>query len=79
VVYVFYPETSHRGLEEMDSIFRKTDNVIQTVSIAKNEPHRYGKKGELLMGIDDIDDDVFRRASVASLGRKSSIGYEKSA
>jgi hypothetical protein len=31
------------------------------------------------MGMDDIDDEVFRRASVASLGRKSSGGYEKAA
>ncbi len=45
VVYFFYPETANRSLEEMDLIFRKTKSIWQIVSIANNEPRRYGKNG----------------------------------
>ncbi len=40
-VYLFYPETAYRSLEEMDSIFRKTNSVFNVVKIAKAEPRRY--------------------------------------
>lgn len=50
-VYFFYPETAYRSLEEMDSTFRKTTNVFDVVKMAKNEPRRYGKHGELLINL----------------------------
>lgn len=49
VVYFFYPETAYRSLEEMDSIFHKTDSIFSAVRIANEEPRRYGKRGELLI------------------------------
>ena len=76
-MYFFYPETAGRSLEEMDAIFRKTSNVFQTVSIARNEPRRYNKRGELLIGMDEIDDEVYRRASVISYHRRPSSVVEK--
>ncbi|KAL4896783.1 general substrate transporter [Aspergillus ambiguus] len=66
VVWFFYPETTHRSLEEMDRIFRKTQNVFQVVKIARDEPHMYGKHGELLHTLDDVEDEAVRRASVLS-------------
>lgn len=62
VVYFFYPETAYRSLEEMDTIFHKTNNVFNLVSVARNEPHRYGKKGELLVNYQDTEEHL-RRAS----------------
>ncbi|RFU23634.1 hypothetical protein B7463_g12704, partial [Scytalidium lignicola] len=56
VVYFFYPETAYRSLEEMDVIFHKTKNWFSVVSIAKNEPLRYGKHGELLINYEETDE-----------------------
>lgn len=65
VVYFFYPETAYRSLEEMDTIFHKTSSVFNVVSVARNEPHRYGKKGELLINYEDTEEHL-RRASYIS-------------
>lgn len=70
VVYFFYPETSYRSLEEMDTIFNKTTNVFNVVSVARNEPHRYGKHGELLINYEDTEQHL-RRASHVSEKRRS--------
>ncbi|KAL4947718.1 general substrate transporter [Aspergillus filifer] len=76
VTYFFYPETAYRSLEEMDRIFRKTKSVFSLVKTAKNEPHMYGKHGELLRQLEDVEDDAVRRASYlehkAKNGRSSS-------
>lgn len=68
LVYFFYPETAYRSLEEMDTIFRKTDSIISVVRVARNEPHRYGKNGEQLVNYEDTDDH--RRASHVSSGKR---------
>ncbi|CRG87564.1 Sugar transporter STL1 [Talaromyces islandicus] len=65
VVYLFYPETAYRSLEEMDTIFRKTKSVWGLVKVARDEPRRYGKNGELLISYTETDDH-FRRASHVS-------------
>ncbi|KAJ5086772.1 hypothetical protein NUU61_008079 [Penicillium alfredii] len=65
IVYFFYPETAYRSLEEMDTIFHKTNNVFSLVSVARNEPHRYGKHGELLINYQDTEEH-HRRASYIS-------------
>ncbi|KAL9066973.1 MAG: hypothetical protein Q9161_007217 [Pseudevernia consocians] len=65
VVYFFYPETAYRSLEEMDSIFRKCRSYFTLVKIARDEPRRYGKKGELLINYEETDEHA-RRASVFS-------------
>ena len=65
VVYFFYPETAYRSLEEMDSIFRKCGSYFTVVKIARDEPRRYGKKGELLINYEETDEHA-RRASVLS-------------
>ncbi|EAL89485.1 hypothetical protein KXW98_005644 [Aspergillus fumigatus] len=70
VVYFFYPETTRRSLEEMDRIFRKTKSIFSVVQVARDEPHMYGKKGELLLTLDDVEDDAVRRASVLSHAHK---------
>ncbi|PLB50340.1 sugar transport protein [Aspergillus steynii IBT 23096] len=71
VVYFFYPETTRRSLEEMDRIFRKTKSVFSLVKTARDEPHMYGKKGELLHTLADVEDDAVRRASVLNHTHKS--------
>lgn len=50
----------------MDRIFHKTESIFSLVSTARNEPHMYGKHGELLHGLGDVEDDAVRRASVLS-------------
>ncbi|KAJ6171284.1 Major facilitator superfamily domain general substrate transporter [Penicillium chermesinum] len=64
IVYFFYPETAYRSLEEVDIIFNKTKSVFSLVSVARNEPHRYGKHGELLNYEDTAGN--LRRASDSS-------------
>ncbi|KIN05604.1 hypothetical protein OIDMADRAFT_141328 [Oidiodendron maius Zn] len=49
VVYLCYPETAYRSLEEVDTIFRKTKGWFDVVRIARDEPLRYGKNGERLV------------------------------
>ena len=56
-VYFFFPETAYRSLEEMDTIFSKVKGLRGAFSIveqARVEPHRYGKKGELLLTVDEL-------------------------
>ncbi|KAJ5797797.1 General substrate transporter [Penicillium pulvis] len=56
-VYFFFPETTSRSLEEMDRIFRKTSTVFDVVTVAREEPHAYGPKGELLYTLEYIADN----------------------
>lgn len=65
VVYFFYPETAYRSLEEMDTIFQKSTSIFNVVSVARNEPHRFGKNGELLINYQDTAEHM-RRASHVS-------------
>lgn len=46
----------------MDVIFQKTSSVFSLVSVARNQPHRYGKNGELLVNYQDTEEHL-RRAS----------------
>ncbi|KAK7423934.1 hypothetical protein QQX98_000806 [Neonectria punicea] len=58
-VYYFFPETAYRSLEEMDSIFQKVSGwkgAFTVIKQAEIEPRRYGKKGELLITIEEIDE-----------------------
>ncbi|CAK7236844.1 hypothetical protein SEUCBS140593_009756 [Sporothrix eucalyptigena] len=48
VVYLFYPETMGRSLEEMDLIFAKSTGWLDTVRKAKTMPRHFGKNGEVL-------------------------------
>lgn len=66
-VYFFFPETAGRSLEEMDEIFHKTTNVFNCVQMAKDVPHRFDKRGNLL--IDYIDTEEAREAE----RRRSSV------
>lgn len=83
VVFFFYPETAYRSLEEMDTIFHKTKNIFTVVWTAKHEPHRYGKKGEVLIEYEATDEHqrrvsyAERRASVASMRSRSGYDSEK--
>ena len=65
-MYFFYPETAYRSLEEMDSIFYKTKNIFTAVRTAREEPRRFGRKGELLINYEETDDHVRRKSSVIS-------------
>jgi hypothetical protein len=58
-VYFFFPETAYRSLEEMDTIFHKVHGLrgaLTVVRQAEIEPRRYGKKGEMLINFEDVDD-----------------------
>lgn len=53
----------------MDSIFRKchgTAGWFTVVKIARDEPRRYGKNGELLIAYDETEAHQHRQASVVS-------------
>lgn len=72
-VYFFFPETAYRSLEEMDEIFHKTKGFLGTskngcVTIAKNMPHRYDKKGNLVIAYEDTEE-----AQMYAERRRSSI------
>lgn len=54
----------------MDRIFHKTSSIFSVVKVARDEPHMYGKKGELLHGIGDVEDDAVRRASYLIKGNE---------
>ncbi|KAK8001505.1 general substrate transporter [Apiospora marii] len=57
-VYFFYPETAYRSLEEMDAIFHKVKGwagYFQVVDVARKEPQRYGKNGELLIAYEETE------------------------
>ncbi|KAH4199126.1 hypothetical protein HBH42_053540 [Parastagonospora nodorum] len=74
-VYFFFPETAGRSLEEMDEIFHKTTRVFSVVKIAHELPHRYGKKGELLVDYEDTEavrETERRRSSVT--GAEAGVG-----
>ncbi|KAH8631352.1 Sugar transporter [Alternaria alternata] len=69
-VYFFFPETAYRSLEEMDEIFHKATGPFNVVGIAHDLPHRYGKKGELLIDYADTEqahDAERRRSSVVAV------------
>ncbi|PLB40075.1 sugar porter family MFS transporter [Aspergillus candidus] len=74
ITYFFYPETTHRSLEEMDRIFHKTKSVFSVVKVAATEPHMYGKKGELLHTLDDVED-----AAVHAVRRQSVVNHDHKA
>lgn len=65
VVYFFYPETSGRSLEEMDTIFRKCHSCFTLVRIAHEEPRRFGRKGEILINYEETEEHAVREARVA--------------
>ena len=65
VTYFFYPETAYRSLEEMDGIFLKTKSIFKVVSIAKHEPHRYDKEGNVLIDYTQTEDHERRKSSAA--------------
>lgn len=60
-VYLFFPETRYRSLEEMDGIFKKTTNIFNVVPISIKEPYRYDKNGELKP---EYLEDAIRRESI---------------
>lgn len=68
-VYFFFPETAYRSLEEMDTIFSKVkglEGAFTIVKQAKIEPHRYSKKGELLLTVDEVHEKERAEAIVPS-------------
>ena len=50
----------------MDSVFRKTTSVFNAVKVARVEPRRYGKNGELLISYEDTEEHAVRTRSVTS-------------
>lgn len=55
-MYVFFPETSGRHLEEVDQIFRDSKNIFQPVKVSRMLP-----KGSL---VDDVRRDNEKSESV---------------
>lgn len=50
----------------MDSIFRKCKSIFTVVKLAREEPRRYGKNGELLIRYEETEEHRERQASVIS-------------
>lgn len=78
-VYFFFPETAGRSLEEMDEIFHKTTNPFNCVKIAKELPHRFDRRGNLLIDYQDTEEarDVERRRSSVTGASPGVLGMEK--
>jgi hypothetical protein len=78
VVWLFYPETAYRSLEEIDNIFLKTKKGwrgwFDVVKTARDEPLRYGKHGELLIDYEHIEH--VRRHSAATGTKTDSRAVE---
>ncbi|KAI9791696.1 MAG: hypothetical protein M1835_000131 [Candelina submexicana] len=74
-VYFFYPETAYRSLEEMDVIFRKTTSIFNVVKVAREEPRRYGNKGEALYYYEETETHQRVRTGVGN-GRTRSRGVQ---
>lgn len=71
-VYFFFPETAGRSLEEMDEIFHNTHGAMgafSVVRVAKELPHRYDRKGNLV-----IDYAETEEAREAERRRSSVVG-----
>lgn len=68
VIYFFYPETAYRSLEEIDTIFIKTKSWFSAVSVARHQPLRYGKNGELLIDYENTEEHIHRVHSAAGTG-----------
>lgn len=80
MVYFFYPETAYRSLEEMDAIFHKTSGAkgwLTVVKTARDEPYRYGKKGELLIEYAETDAAQEGRRRSSAVRSKSMAEEEK--
>jgi hypothetical protein len=78
-VYFFFPETAGRSLEEMDEIFHRTTNPFDCVQIAKDLPHRFDRKGNLLIDYNDTEEarDIERRRSSVTGASPGVLGAEK--
>ncbi|KAL4740269.1 general substrate transporter [Aspergillus similis] len=61
VVYFCFPETRYRSLEEMDTIFKKSNGVWSAVQHSIKEPYRYDKHGQLKP---EYLEEAIRRESV---------------
>ena len=54
----------------MDAIFRKTSSIFTAVKVAREEPRRYGKHGELLVRYEDTEEHAIRMRRASSVGEK---------
>ncbi len=55
-MYLFYPETQGRSLEEVDEIFHSVHGLRGALDVVKMSftlPKRYGKDGQLLIRYED--------------------------
>lgn len=71
MVYFFYPETAYRSLEEMDTIFHKTKSIWSVVRVAREEPRRYGKNGELLINYTQTDEHFHHIGGVTDVEKRT--------
>ncbi|KAL9627783.1 MAG: hypothetical protein Q9204_006336, partial [Flavoplaca sp. TL-2023a] len=53
-------------LKRWTRIFRKCHSIFTVVKTAKNEPQRYGKKGELIIRYEGTEEHRQRQASFVS-------------
>ena len=76
-VYFFYPETAGRSLEEMDAIFTKCKSIFTVVRLARDEPKRFGKHGEVLISYEQSAYRERRKSSLASAPKPEASRHEK--
>ena len=58
VMYLCYPETRGRSLEEVDLIFRNSKNLRQAVKLAFTMERHFDHKGKLLKSLaQDVEDE----------------------
>lgn len=79
-VYFFFPETAYRSLEEMDSIFRKVTGwkgALDVVKVAREQPHRYGKNGELLIAFEESHEKAEAEHASGSVSDNNNTMFTK--
>lgn len=70
IVYLFFPETRYRSLEEMDDIFKKSTNVFDVVDVSLKEPYRFDKQGQLKSDYIEDGSHVSVRSDASRDGEK---------
>lgn len=61
IVYLCYPETAYRSLEELDVIFAKSTSIFDAVRVARTEPKHFGSHGEVVR---EVLQDVYETKGI---------------
>ncbi len=73
-MYLFYPETQGRSLEEVDEIFHSVHGLRGALDVVKMSftlPKRYGKDGQLLIRYEDTAESKEKKNKKLSMEKST--------